>query len=221
MHPLVDALFAILALLLHSSFCTFIILFMHSLLLHHLFCTFITLCMHSSLSCLYYCTVLYSSCCTCTFITLFMFWSTVYLVFTIALLLFCMHHLVYTYCTRLYYCFTHFVHSLALYICMSRYIVFTTAFILFQARLCHNEFTVFDTALCNLHSYLVFPNEFISLQHSSWIQPSRIHLNPNQLCIKSFCISSFFGFVQTYFAISRAVGVRFFHVFISLDSVFH
>ena len=33
--------------------------------------------------------------------------------------------------------------------------------------------------------------------------------------------SSFFGFVQTYFAISRAVGVRFLNVFISLDSSFH
>ena len=33
--------------------------------------------------------------------------------------------------------------------------------------------------------------------------------------------SSFFGFVQTYFAISRAVGFRFFNVYISLDSSFH
>ena len=31
----------------------------------------------------------------------------------------------------------------------------------------------------------------------------------------------FFLFVQTYFAISRAVGFRFFNVFISLDSSFH
>ena len=33
--------------------------------------------------------------------------------------------------------------------------------------------------------------------------------------------SSFFGFVQTYFAISRATNVRFLNVFISLDLSFH
>ena len=33
--------------------------------------------------------------------------------------------------------------------------------------------------------------------------------------------SSLLGFIQTYFAISRAVGVQFLILFISLDSSFH
>ena len=83
------------------------------------------------------------------------------------------HHLVYVliYCiSSLYYCIITFLHassclhllytSLLLFysfcafvsfVCISRYIVFTTAFILFQARLCHNEF-----AVCILQPTFIF-----------------------------------------------------------------